>query len=563
MQFLGAFRQSFVAPPPWLRLSTVRSTVPGAILFVAVYVLLEWVSFIHEYQGLPVTPWNPGLGVIFALMVLAGPKAAVILFVGVILAEAVVLRSNLAWPIIIGIGAVIALAYAGVAAYVRTHLALDARLNTLRDVTILLCAGAAGAAISAVLLALLLVAVGSFGWSDMANAWIPLFIGDVIGIAVVTPLLLRISLRSHDLHSGQLRAIAPEAALYAAVIGGSLWIILGIETVDEYQFFYVLFLPVVFAAVRHGLDGACLILAVLQLGLVGLLHGFGYDAQAFTAFQMLMLALTTTGLIVGVVVSERNNADRAARESNAKLKQKEAEAGQAARFNLVSGMASALAHEMNQPMTAARALARSAQQLIRTAAADLPRADENLGNAIAQIDHAAGIVRRMREFLRRGQPHVSTLDVADLLQDTLALARPQTDEQRVQLETLIPTALPFVHGDRVQLQQVLLNLIQNAVDAIDGGSQPERHILVAARTIAPPLQIEISVTDSGPGVRQELADRLFEPLVTSRHEGLGLGLSICSSIIEAHGGRIWLESSRPGATEFRFSLPAGQGPPCP
>ena len=113
------------------------------------------------------------------------------------------------------------------------------------------------------------------------------------------------------------------------------------------------------------------------------------------------------------------------------------------------------------------------------------------------------------------------------------------------------------------MQQVLLNLIQNAVDAIDGGSQPERHILVAARTIAPPLQIEISVTDSGPGVRQELADRLFEPLVTSRHEGLGLGLSICSSIIEAHGGRIWLESSRPGATEFRFSLPAGQGPPCP
>jgi two-component system, LuxR family, sensor kinase FixL len=555
VHFLGAFRQSFVAPPLRPRFSAMRSTIPAAAFFVAVYVVLEWVSFIHEYRGLPVTPWNPGLGVIFALMVLAGPKAAAILFVGVILAEAIVLRSNLAWPIIIGIAAIIALAYAGVAAYARTRLALDARLTTLRDVVILLCAGAAGAAISAFLLVLLLVAAGPLGWSDMAAAWIPLFIGDVIGIAVMTPLVLRSALRSHDLSPDRVRTIAPEAGLYAAVIGGSLWIILGIENVDEYQFFYVLFLPVVFAAVRHGLDGACLILAVLQLGLVGLLHGFGYDAQAFTAFQMLMLALTTTGLIVGVVVSERHNADRLARESNAKLKQKEAEAGQAARFNLVSGMASALAHEMNQPMTAARALARSAQQLIRTPAADLPRADENLTNAIAQIDHAAGIVRRMREFLRRGQPHVSTLDVADLLQDTLALARPQAGEQRVQLTASTPETLPFVHGDRIQLQQVLLNLVQNAVDAINGAGGPERHIRIAARMTGSPPHVEISVTDSGPGVRQELTDRLFEPLVTSRQEGLGLGLSICSSIVEAHGGRIWLESGRPGATEFRFSLP--------
>ena len=103
------------------------------------------------------------------------------------------------------------------------------------------------------------------------------------------------------------------------------------------------------------------------------------------------------------------------------LRRREAEAASAARTNLVSGMASALAHEINQPMTAARALARAAQQLLRIPNADLPRAERNLGELVAQIDHAGGVVRRMRDFLRRGEPHVSTIDVRSMLNDTVAL----------------------------------------------------------------------------------------------------------------------------------------------
>ena len=184
-----------------------------------------------------------------------------------------------------------------------------------------------------------------------------------------------------------------------------------------FRLFYLLFVPVVIAAVRHGLDGACLSLAVTQFSLIGLLHLSGYDAGEFTEFQTLMLVLTVTGLIVGVVVSERENSDRIARDAQARLVERQAEAAQVARVNLVSGMASALAHEINQPMTAARALGRSAQHLLLTPGGDLSRADNNLSAMLTQIDHAGDIVRRMRNFIRRGHPHVSTINTRDMLEE--------------------------------------------------------------------------------------------------------------------------------------------------
>ena len=192
--------------------------------------------------------------------------------------------------------------------------------------------------------------------------------------------------------------------------------IIGSEGAYGFRLFYLLFVPVVIAAVRHGLDGACFSLAATQFSLIGLLHLSGYDAREFTEFQTLMLVLTVTGLIVGVVVSERENSDRLARDAAGTSRgEGRPEAAQAARLNLVSGMASALAHEINQPMTAARALARSAQHILRTPGGDLTRADNNLTAMLAQIDHAGGVVRRMRDFIRRGRPHVSTIDTRSML----------------------------------------------------------------------------------------------------------------------------------------------------
>jgi C4-dicarboxylate-specific signal transduction histidine kinase len=347
----------------------------------------------------------------------------------------------------------------------------------------------------------------------------------------------------------------PETAVFCVVVLAALWLIARTESADGFKLFYLLFLPVVVAAVRRGLDGATLSLAVTQLALVGLLIRHGHEAKGFTEFQILMCVLTATGLIVGIAVSERREADRRARAAAALLQEKENEIAHAARFSLVSGMTSALAHEINQPMAAARALARSAQELLRQPQADVARAERNLATALAEIDLASGIVRRMREFIRRGRPHVSTIDVATLLDETLTLIRPDAARKNVRIDVdVAPDASP-VHGDRIQLQQVALNLVRNAIDSLAGAHRPDGAIRITARCDGSHNNIEIGVIDDGPGIAPELAEKLFQPLTTSKKEGLGLGLSISLAIVEAHGGRIWLQSGKPGATEFRFSLP--------
>ncbi len=523
-----------------------------ALGFLVLYVALEWLSFFHEYKGVPITPWNPGLGVVFAFMVFAGPVYAVVLFAGAIIAEILVLQTNLQWPIIVGIAALIALVYAGATALVRRQDHFDVSLRHLRDVITLLGAGMLGALLTTLLLSLLLVLEPDLDWTDSLIALVPLLVGDAIGIAVATPLVLRL------LHRHPLPALTPtllvEVIFYAGLVAVALWVIAATGEDNGVKFFYLLFLPIVFSALRFGLDGACISLALAQLGLVAVLQYFAADAQTFTEFQILMIVLTTTGLIVGAVVSERERSEAYAREAERRFKEKEAEAVQASRFTLVSGMASALAHEINQPLTAARALARSVQELLRKPGDDPVRMDANLTRVITYVDHASGIVRRIREFLRRGHPRVSTVDVPSVLEGAVMLAGPEASAKGIKLSLAVDAALPNLFGDRVQLQQVILNLIRNSIDAISGTNN-KGQIVVGARQLSAPTRIEFSVLDNGPGIDEETAGRLFEPLMTSKHEGLGLGLAICTSIVESHGGKIWLQSRTPGATEFRFSIP--------
>lgn len=524
-----------------------------AAAVLASYVLLEWVSFIHEHKGLPVTPWNPGLGLVFAFMVLCGSRYMAVLFLGAMTAEVVVLRSGLSWPIIVAISAIIAGGYGAVAMVARRHLRIDIELNYLRDTCLLLLAGAVGAVIVMTLLSVLLVAVGQLDFADVRVASRSLLVGDLIGVAVVTPLALRLAARRPTML--QWRRLAPDVALLGVIVVVALWAIVDPRMPAGIELFYWLFLPVVFVAVRHGTDGACVALGLTQLGLVGFLHRYNYDAATFTEFQMLMLVLSATGLVVGAVVTERRHAFEAIQDIEARLRAKEAEAARAARFNLVSGMASALTHEINQPMTAIRALARSVQHIMRTPGGDLVRADANLATMITQIDHAAGVVRRMRDFLRRGRPHISTVDVRSALEDVLTLVRAEATARGIRIELDASEELPPIFSDRIQLEQVVLNLIRNAIDAIAETGQADGCVRVAVCRRLDPLRIEIGVQDNGPGIPSDLATRLFDPLATSKDNGLGLGLPISVSIVELHGGRLWLHSHAAGATEFRFSLP--------
>src|SRR5215475_13570780 len=207
----------------WLLLHLSEHTSKWAvgILYLAAYIILEWASFIHVHKGLPITPWDPGLGVAFALMIRGGPLSGLILFAGMVVAETLVLRNDVDWPTDLGVAAITATSYASVAALVQRYFRIDADLTHLRDVLMLLAAGLAGALLNTVLLSAFLLAVGQFDIGDVLQVGRPLLIGDTIGIAVVTPLLLRFRTRER-FEPRRLLSSAPEIALYLLLIGLAL-----------------------------------------------------------------------------------------------------------------------------------------------------------------------------------------------------------------------------------------------------------------------------------------------------------------------------------------------------
>ena len=161
----------------------------------------------------------------------------------------------------------------------------------------------------------------------------------------------------------------------------------------------------------------------------------------------------------------------------------------------------------------------------------------------------------MREFLYRGRPSIGEVDIHQLVDDALMLLRPELTMTSVRIETFIEAGLPMLHGDRGQPEQLILNLVRNAMEAITGNGQQNGCVIVSARRSKIRSNLEISVNNTGPGMEPEIVAHIFEPLVSSKEEGLGLGLPICASIVEAHGGRLWLERSSPDGTEFRLSVP--------
>jgi signal transduction histidine kinase len=451
--------------------------------------------------------------------------------------------------------AIIAGAYTSAAVIARNHFPINVELNRLRDGVILILTGVGSAFVVAVLLSLLLIDSSRFNIDDLFPSIVRSFVGDAIGIAVVSPLMLRFWYLPRHLTLASIRSALPEAAIYGALITAGLWVILDTRSQHGSNFFYLLFLPVIIAAVRQGFDGACFSLLVTQIGLVLLLQHHSVDAETFTEFQTLMFVLTATALSVGAIVSEREGVRRAFQDAEERLKKREGQAFRAGRFSLVNAMASALAHEINQPITASRALARSAQHILRSTAPDRSRAESNITTCIVQIDDAARTIRRLREFLRRGRPSTAEIDISDLVEDALTLLRLELAMTSVRIETLIEADLPTLHGDRGQLEQVILNLVPNSVEAISGMRWQEGRVTVAAQHSKRRSNLEIIVHDNGPGVGPEIVDRIFEPLTSSKEQGLGLGLSICASIVEAHGGRLWLERSGSDGTEFRLSIP--------
>jgi PAS domain S-box-containing protein len=241
------------------------------------------------------------------------------------------------------------------------------------------------------------------------------------------------------------------------------------------------------------------------------------------------------------------------KQAEQEIMQQRNELAHVGRVSTMGQLASTLAHELNQPLGAILRNAEAAELFLQSDPPDLEEVREILADIRKDDQRAGEVIDRMRALLkRRGLEH-TTLDIAELVDDVVPLVHPDAVSRRVRLDIEVPRNLPPVRGDRVHLQQVLLNLILNGMDAMGEVPAEARRLVVRARQ-ADAGTIEVAVTDAGHGVPAEKFARLFEPFFTTKPNGMGLGLPISSTIIEAHGGRIWAENSPAGATFF-FTVP--------
>ncbi len=225
------------------------------------------------------------------------------------------------------------------------------------------------------------------------------------------------------------------------------------------------------------------------------------------------------------------------------------------RITALGEMASALAHELNQPLTATANFMKGCLMLLEREPLDRPRLRDMISQASDQALRAGQIIRRLRDFLSKGEADRRIENLPQLLEEAGALAMVGAREKGVHLTFRIDSQAERVLADKVQIQQVVLNLIRNAIESMEGTEIRE---LVVAATPAPDDMIEISVSDTGHGIPGDFAAKLFQPFMTTKAQGMGVGLSISRTIVEAHGGRIWAEANSKAGTVFRFTLPNGQ-----
>jgi two-component system, LuxR family, sensor kinase FixL len=221
------------------------------------------------------------------------------------------------------------------------------------------------------------------------------------------------------------------------------------------------------------------------------------------------------------------------------------------RLRSMGQMAAALAHELNQPLTATANYVRAAQRLLEQPDPNMPRIRQAMTLAAQQTQRSGEIIRRLRAFVARGEVTRRPESVAKLIEEASALALVGAKEHGIKVLITIDPNLPQAVVDRVQIQQVLLNLIRNAVEAMEGRDVRE----LSVGTVMQDGVVLVSVTDTGSGISPEIEAKLFQPFVTTKPEGMGIGLSVCRTIVEAHGGRLWVQPNQGGGSVFRFTLP--------
>jgi len=512
--------------------------------YLALYLLLDWASYVEPLPHTSITPWNPNTAVLMALLLARGVRWAPLAAFGIFVGELLTDVGPPPWRVLALTSLYLALIYA-CAAWALRRRGLERSIETPKAAAwfagvIALASGLAAAGYVGILVSAAQVRADET-WAAIARYWI----GEFSGIIALTPvLLLRVDLSTVR---EELRRNPHELVLQGvgAVIGVGL--AFALAAARDVRLFYPLFAPVTWIALRHGVTGAMISVSLVQAALVAALELTPGSIPLFDV-QFPLLSLGITALFLGALATQRDTALRQMRHQDAVLQR-------SMRFAVAGQLASALTHELNQPMTALLSYVRAAELMTEP----LARADERLTGTLRKAGEEAGraaaVLRRLREFYRGEGARLEATDAVALCARVAEAFQDRMRRSAVEFEMRSAEGLPTVMVDRTQLEIVIHNLFTNSLDAFDalpGRRARARRIELAAEVRG--ADVLIAVDDSGPGIPASLAERLFEPFVTSKTSGMGLGLSLSRTFLRHQGGDLWSETSRSGGARFVIRL---------
>ena len=317
-----------------------------------------------------------------------------------------------------------------------------------------------------------------------------------------------------------------------------------------------IFPPLLWAAVRFGPIGASTSLfCVAALSVWGTARQLGpfvltANADQILGLQVFWIVLCPPVLLLAAAIRERERVETLLQEQRSQL-------AHVTRLTTIGELAGTFAHELSQPLASIRANASAGVNLLGRPQIDRQELCDILNDIVQQDKQASHVIDRLRLFLKGGAPRFESVSVDAIVRDALALGRGAIETSGVDVDLHVAAPLPRVRGDRVQLLQVMLNLLVNGCDAMNGMPASRRQLRIRIAQ-ADAHHVEVLVSDCGGGLPDGPADRVFEPFFTTKHDGLGLGLAISRSIATAHGGRLWAENAAQGGAAFHLLLPADQ-----